>query len=106
MSQYRHARSVAMLERLRKLKLTHYLKFTYAQRMQDLADHIEYYSRAGTAIPEFHQAARRVMLGLGELLVEMARDVDAKLAAMPPARETFSKHAEYDVKRPSNPFGY
>jgi|HubBroStandDraft_1064217.scaffolds.fasta_scaffold219937_1 hypothetical protein len=78
------------------------VKFSYAHRMRDLATTIEIYSRDGTPIPEFHQAARHVMLALGELLVEMAAEIDAKLAAMPATREHFAQPRETG----RNPFGY
>ena len=81
------------------------VKFSYAQRIQALADDIEQNSRDGTPIPTFHQAVRRVALGVCDLLIEMARDVDAKLAALPQTRETFDRRTD-DTPGGRNPFGY
>lgn len=77
---------------------------SYADRMRTIVDDMEQNSRMGTSIPQFHQAIHRNIVALGELLVQIATETDARLAALPPARETFSRPSV--TERVRNPFGY
>ena len=76
----------------------------YTERAEKIRTQLEHFSQDGTEMHQWSRMTARSMCEFAELVVEMAREVDTKLAALPQTPETFAQHGVRRDER--NPFGY
>lgn len=86
------------------LTLLHSRAMSYEAKAKEIAERMELYSRDGTRLDQHERETCRALNDIACLFVEMAREVDTKLAALPQTPETFAQHGVRRDER--NPFGY
>jgi 2-C-methyl-D-erythritol 4-phosphate cytidylyltransferase len=81
------------------------VRLSYEAKAADIAKRIQYFTQDGTEVQRFTYEVAQAMRDIADLVVEMARDVDAKLAALPQTRETFDRRTD-STPGGRNVFGY